>query len=453
MLKLVQISFSPILDDPRVRRNNDGLKELGWDVCAIGLAGGKSASPDWRIYTNSNESVDFGDALSGESIPLGKLIKRNIWFFAAFFIAMPFYFFGIILSLFGAKAAKDLLREAKIIRSDIGWPIRMLRHVKASKGLSFERALIELKRRHDIDGFIEIGRNVGAADIYVANDWTALPVAFALQGEFGGQVVYDSHEFALEEYAQNWAWRMFERPIAEQIEGHFIKQVRALSAVSLSIALELEKTYQLQIPCIEILNAPKNVGISTTGREIGDKIRVLYHGIVAEGRGLEAAVESVANWRDEFTFAIRGPSNPPEYLQSLKDLAQKFGVANRIEFLPPIAMTELVNSAREFDVGFFALPNHSAQNRFALPNKFFEYIQAGLCLLVSDLPEMKRYIDKYQCGALIKGAEAIEITKAVNSLDKSKIEQMKNESRAAALILNCQEEAKKLDNLYRAVIC
>ena len=35
---------------------------------------------------------------------------------------------------------------------------------------------------------------------------------------------------------------------------------------------------------------------------------------------------------------------------------------------------------------------------YALPNKFFESIQALTPILASDFPEMKRLIDKYQIG-------------------------------------------------------
>ena len=55
-------------------------------------------------------------------------------------------------------------------------------------------------------------------------------------------------------------------------------------------------------------------------------------------------------------------------------------------------MTALVREASAYDVGLFALPGNSRHNEFALPNKFFEYVMAGLALCVSDLPEMARLV-------------------------------------------------------------
>ena len=68
-------------------------------------------------------------------------------------------------------------------------------------------------------------------------------------------------------------------------------------------------------------------------------------------------------------------------------------------------MTALVHEAAPFDVGFFALPGHSRHNEFALPNKFFEYVMAGLTLCATDLPEMARLIKEYDLGVTISAVE------------------------------------------------
>ena len=50
----------------------------------------------------------------------------------------------------------------------------------------------------------------------------------------------------------------------------------------------------------------------------------------------------------------------------------------RVRLAPPVPMTSLVQEAAGFDIGLFALPRSSRHNELALPNKFFEYIMAGL---------------------------------------------------------------------------
>ena len=68
-------------------------------------------------------------------------------------------------------------------------------------------------------------------------------------------------------------------------------------------------------------------------------------------------------------------------------------------------MTALVREAAAFDIGFFALPGHSRHNEFALPNKFFEYIMAGLALCVTDLPEMARLIRRHMLGVTFRSLD------------------------------------------------
>ena len=40
--------------------------------------------------------------------------------------------------------------------------------------------------------------------------------------------------------------------------------------------------------------------------------------------------------------------------------------------------------------------------KFALPNKIFDYIHAEIAVLVSDLPEMKALVNKYNVGQVLK---------------------------------------------------
>jgi hypothetical protein len=162
--------------------------------------------------------------------------------------------------------------------------------------------------------------------------------------------------------------------------------------VSEGIAKRLRDLYSLpRLPAV-IRNTP--VFESAHFRPTAAPIRVLYHGIVTPGRGLEATIDSVAGWRPEFNLTLRGPGEA-HYLDELRRRIGERGLADRIVLAPPVPMTALVREAAEFDLGFFALPKSSRHNEFALPNKFFEYVMAGLALCVSDLPEMARLIRDY----------------------------------------------------------
>ncbi|WP_207000475.1 glycosyltransferase [Trinickia mobilis] len=283
------------------------------------------------------------------------------------------------------------------------------------------------------------------ADLYLANDWTALPIAARLAAESGGIYVYDSHEFATTEFAQRWQWRLIYRPIARYVEKRYIANAKVISAVSSGISDALEELYRLPTKPEVIRNAPQFS--ESRFRPTGDKIRLLYHGIVAPGRGLEEAIASVPLWREEYSFFIRGPGDEA-YLESLRNQIRDMKLESRVTMLPPVPMIDLVAKAREFDVGFFALKGHSLQNEFVLPNKFFEYTMAGLALCVSDLREMTQLCHQYKHGVVFEGLEKETIASAVNGLTREVIDRMKRAAIAAAPQLCWGNESDRMLALY-----
>jgi glycosyltransferase involved in cell wall biosynthesis len=283
------------------------------------------------------------------------------------------------------------------------------------------------------------------ADIWLANDWNMLPIAARLAAEKGGVYGYDTHEFAAEEYAEKWRWRLWQKPLVCALERQFIGGAAVVSVVSGGIAERLGAMYGLKRPTLVIRNTPNYERCSF--RPAGAQIHVLYHGIVAVGRGLEAAIDSAVLWRPEFDLTIRGPENPG-FSDKLRQRICEAGLDGRVRLVPPVPMTELVSEATAFDIGFFALPGHSRHNEFALPNKFFEYVMAGLALCVSDLPEMARLVRQYRLGVLIPSLEPAAIAAAINGLDRERIDAWKRNALAAAEELCWERESARMVEAY-----
>ena len=162
-------------------------------------------------------------------------------------------------------------------------------------------------------------------------------------------------------------------------------------------------------------------------------------------------MDSVASWRPEFELTIRGPVNP-DYRDALRQRIHRARLEDRVRLVPPVPMTSLVAEAREFDIGFFALPGHSRHNEFALPNKVFEYLMAGLALCVSDLPEMARLVDEHQLGVLIPSLDPAVIAEAINRLNREQIDAFKHNALAAAEELCWEQESKRMVNAYRNLL-
>jgi len=286
-------------------------------------------------------------------------------------------------------------------------------------------------------------------DFWLANDWTTLPIARLLAAEQRVPYGYDTHELASEEYAQRLRFRLVNRPVIRAIERRGIRGATVVSCVSTGIADHMQGAYSMKSHPLVIRNMP--VFEEHIFRPTGSKISVLYHGIVAPGRGLEICIESIARWRDEFELVIRGPSQP-DYAAYLAELAVQHGVSSRIQFDLPVPTSQLINEATGHDVGLFVLPSHSLQNTHVLPNKFFEYVMAGLALCISDLPEMSALIRQHGLGLTIPDFTADAVADQINRLTPMKVDEYKRASLEAAKQLHWENDIQLLLNAVAGAV-
>ncbi|AWM88727.1 glycosyltransferase [Microvirga sp. 17 mud 1-3] len=277
-----------------------------------------------------------------------------------------------------------------------------------------------------------------------ANDWTTLPLALDAKARFGARIVYDSHEMAIAEYEHSLKWRIAALAHVRAIEGRGIRAADAVITVSPGIAEALAEAYPgLPKPAI-IRNVP--AAALAPFRPVGERIEVLFHGLLRDNRGLEAILDSLPRWRSEFRLTLRGQA-APAYLAALKARAEARGVADRVRFEPAVAPQEVVSRAAEADVGLCILPDSSRHNRFALPNKLFEYLAAGLAVVTSPLPDMAEIVTRFECGRLAAD-DADAITETINSLDRPALDRMKRQALAAAAALSWDREREVLTGLY-----
>jgi glycosyltransferase involved in cell wall biosynthesis len=466
------IALSAIADDPRVRRQGDALARAGWEVVAIGLPGARSSPPSWPIRTSEDlpppgstasglhpahdGAPKLGDERGDSRSGLRKWVASRLRQIAIRISATEAQQKHLEQRLKGAvgwalalivqlpRRALALLGVERLVRfGGVRYRLRLLAvrtHPKIAQKIywTWSQNILDL---HRCAWQVE-------ADIWLANDWNVLPIAARMAAEKGGRFVYDTHEFAAEEYAEKLRWRLWQKPLVCAIERGFIRDAAVISAVSAGIAERLAAMYCLSQTPLVVRNTPTYQHCAF--RPTGTSIKILYHGIVAIGRGLEAAIDSVALWHPAFELTIRGPENP-DYSDGLRRRIRDAGLGNRIRLVPPVPMTELVREAAAFDVGFFALPGHSRHNEFALPNKFFEYLMAGLALCVSDLPEMARLVSERQLGVLIRSVDPASIAAAINGLNRERIDAYKRNALAAASDLCWERESKRLVSAYAAL--
>ena len=409
------LCLSAIPDDPRVRRQGDVLSASGWDVTAIGLPGARSPAPDWTCISVGvlNRQSNGSDSSAAPRAQSTSFARRAFRF--------------CMRQLYRAKRVVSIVRSL----------VQPSYAASTFWGLNVHFPLILAEaRKHKVD-------------LWLANDWTTLPIAARLAAEQGVPYVYDTHEFASDEYGHRLLWRLTARPAIASVERSGLQGAAVAMCVSDGIAERLQHDYRLKNRPLVIRNIPSFA--KHEFRPVGDRIEVLYHGVVAPGRGLEECIRSVALWRPEFRLTIRGPSSSA-YRDELEKIAREASVVERVRFADPVPMVDLVREAAGSYVGLFALPGHSFQNVYVLPNKFFEYIMAGLALCVTDAPEMKRLLTRHDLGVTIGGMSPEAIAAAVNSLDRASINRFKRNALISACELNWEREAERFVSALEDVV-
>jgi glycosyltransferase involved in cell wall biosynthesis len=424
MPRIGLLCFSAIPDDPRVRRQGDLLHDAGYEVVAVGLPGARSPAPRWKSVF-INDPCDHSPLEAANAAQFER--KRKKYNFSKKMISS----IKRVISVF-QRAEYRLRRSGDLARVLVDSAHALNVYWKLNNRFT---SLYDLASKQDVD-------------LWIANDWTTLPIAIRLRDKNGSPFIYDTHELAIDEYAHNLKWRFTQRPIIVSIERTAISKAEFVTCVSNGIANRLHDFYNLKNRPTVIRNMPQF--IESAFRPTGSKIRILYHGVVSRGRGLEECIASVALWKDEFDLTIRGPSDPT-YLESLREIATRNQVVNRVFFLPPVPMTDLISEASIFDVGLFVIEGYSEQNIQVLPNKFFEYCMAGLALCVSNLPEMRALLDRFSLGLTIDAPTPQSIASTINTLNAEKIDRFKKKALAAARELCWEKEGIRIIELIRQI--
>jgi glycosyltransferase involved in cell wall biosynthesis len=237
-----------------------------------------------------------------------------------------------------------------------------------------------------------------APDVVYCHDLYGLQTGVRLKRAYGARLVYDSHEYYPYQYPF-WCYA----PVIRLYESILLRDVDDFITVSPQLAAELSRVYGIvpihALPNVDPrpLPAVRNTVTDMTRLAAG-RLRLLFQGTFAEGRGLE---EVVASWPrvdgTRIALFLRGPRNP--WLERLEWQAQELGLLGRSIFvLPPVLERDLIGAAREADIGLIPYKTDWLSYRFACPNKLSQYLHAGLAILSNRLVFVEHVIREGKLG-------------------------------------------------------
>ena len=283
------------------------------------------------------------------------------------------------------------------------------------------------------------------ASIIFAEDIYTLPFVVIFGKLKRAKIYYDSRE--LFGYLAGLKEKKFKQAFWKWIEKLFIKRADFVIVTGQMDGEFLEKEYELK-NIILLRNLPRyykpSLKLDLHYHLQIDKSKkiILYQGVLLKGRGIEKVFE-VLNELPDYVFLIIGGGEYEDYYQNL---AEQMKIANQVIFLGKLTQDELPKITTSADVGVSLIENLSTSYYYALPNKLFEYIMAEVPVIVSNLPQMKAVVEKYDVGFSVDIDNRAELINTLKKLyeDSRFYESKKQNCHIASQELNWEKEVTNL---------
>ena len=253
-------------------------------------------------------------------------------------------------------------------------------------------------------------------DVVICNDWITLPLAVKIKKRDNAKLIYDSHEMYTRQFEQSLKWRLLYKPLVEYIEKKYINSADMVTAVSEDIGKDLKQKYDLHK--VEILhNIPLYSSQKTKiDTNINYPIKLYHHGIFNKSRGILNLANAVKNKSISKKFELH-----LRLIGDIDKIKTKYSGEN-IFVHDPMPVDKMVYEASKFDIGISMVQPINYNYRYCMPNKFFEYIYAGIPVIVSEQNiSMARVVKKYDIGFITHGYGVKSIT---TILKKIKIKEL-----------------------------
>lgn len=287
-------------------------------------------------------------------------------------------------------------------------------------------------------------------DVVHAHDVNMLPTAFICAKLSKAKIIYDSHEIQLDRVGYKPIQRL-----VRLIERSLIPHLDAMITTTNSRAYFYRKTYQMKPPLVlqnraRYQHPLKSTRIQETLGLAPDCKIVLYQGGLQWGRGCRNILQA-AKRCSNLTFVFIGYGSMSNHLQ--RQCQQQR--INNVYFIGTVPLAELHEYTSSAWLGLQCLRNVCRNHYTTDSNKLFEYFNAGLPVIASDFPEIRKIVDEYDTGLLIDPESVDELVENIQLLatDEAHYQRLRQNAFAAAKQLNWQvSQQAVLVELYQRLL-
>jgi glycosyltransferase involved in cell wall biosynthesis len=286
-------------------------------------------------------------------------------------------------------------------------------------------------------------------DALHANDLDTLLPAWLVATLRRKQLVYDTHEYftGVPELQQ----RPRVRHVWERIEAALFPRLRHIITVNESIAELYRRQYQ--VPHIAVMRniPPAKVVVEAHSDDLAQLpdgvFRIILQGNgINVDRGAEEALEMMAH----LPGAVLVIAGHGDVIPQLRQRAQAEPFRSRVVFFPRLPYNRLMGITAACHLGLTLDKDTNINYRFSLPNKLFDYLRAGIPVLASDLPEVRRIVETHHTGWLVPSVEPHVLAEKVQHImaHPEAYQTLRSALPKASEALNWEHESRVLDAFY-----
>lgn len=275
-----------------------------------------------------------------------------------------------------------------------------------------------------------------------------LPLSILAAWLAGGQLIYLPHELETERASTSGKRQALER----WIERKLIHKAEQIVVVCDPIADWYAQQYDLHN--IHVLrNMPEKEALVC--RDIGNKAFrhvfdippaatvFIYQGVMGAARGTPALLEIFGSLDAERAHLVLMGYGDPASDAVIHEACAR---CTNIHYHPAVPIDVITSYTAGADVGLFITQEEALSYRMSLPNKFFEYIHAGLPVLLTDnLEYMRDILTRNNLGWAVP---VDEIRNKIDVLSQRPLEQFSGSVAQYAASAVWESDAKILHRVY-----
>jgi len=249
--------------------------------------------------------------------------------------------------------------------------------------------------------------------VLLANDLDTLLPNFLVSKITHKPLVYDSHELFTE------VPELINRPKTQKIwlriEQFVFPKLKYVFTVSKSIVEYYSDKYNVDVKLLRNVPVKLEADIVLSEQileQIRDKKALIYQGAINVGRGVFLMIDVMKHVENSVLYIV----GDGDVYEDVKEKICLEKLEHKVKLLGRITPEELKKITPCFHLGLSFEENLGMSYTYALPNKIFDYIQAEIPVLASNLPEMSALVTGCKVGQVLVSRQPKNIAKQISEI-------------------------------------